>query len=191
VAEESSSLEKGYELPDGNVVVIESERFRCPEVLFQPSFIGKEASGVHDCTPQTIMKCDVDIRKDLYINILLSAPTRGACAKLSCSGGSSLAQHLDRGLGRDHVHRLLRGRSLGRSFSDSPVLPVAAVGTPLLYAAPGHWLGIISGSSMDFKALTHCGAPAHQARRRPCLMDDATPLVSLSHVTEKSASRPP
>jgi len=75
VAAESSELEKSYELPDGNVIVIGSERFRCPEVLFQPSFIGKEASGIHDCTFQTIMKCDVDIRKDLYANIVLSGGT--------------------------------------------------------------------------------------------------------------------
>jgi len=74
-ASESSSLEKSYELPDGNVIVIGNERFRCPEVLFQPSLIGKEASGVHDCTFQTIMKCDVDIRRDLYANIVMSGGT--------------------------------------------------------------------------------------------------------------------
>ena len=74
-ASESSALEKSYELPDGNVIVIGAERFRCPEVLFQPSFIGKEASGVHDCTFQTIMKCDVDIRRDLYANIVMSGGT--------------------------------------------------------------------------------------------------------------------
>ncbi|CAM9357592.1 unnamed protein product [Heterosigma akashiwo] len=74
-ATESSALEKSYELPDGNVIVIGNERFRCPEVLFQPSLIGKEASGIHDCTFQTIMKCDVDIRKDLYSNIVLSGGT--------------------------------------------------------------------------------------------------------------------
>jgi len=74
-ATESSTLEKSYELPDGNVIVIGNERFRCPEVLFQPSLIGKEASGIHDCTFQTIMKCDIDIRKDLYSNIVLSGGT--------------------------------------------------------------------------------------------------------------------
>ena len=74
-AGESSELEKQYELPDGNVITIGNERFRCPEVLFQPSFIGKEAAGIHDTMFQTIMKCDVDIRKDLYGNIVLSGGT--------------------------------------------------------------------------------------------------------------------
>ena len=75
LAQESSALERSYELPDGNTIVIGNERFRCPEVLFQPSLIGKEASGVHDCTFQTIMKCDIDIRRDLYANIVLSGGT--------------------------------------------------------------------------------------------------------------------
>jgi len=74
-AVESSEQEKTYELPDGNIITVGSERFRCPEVLFQPSLIGKEASGVHDTSFQSIMKCDVDIRKDLYSNIVLSGGT--------------------------------------------------------------------------------------------------------------------
>jgi len=74
-ASTSTQIEKSYELPDGQTVVIGNERFRCPEVLFQPSFIGKEASGIHDCTFQTIMKCDIDIRRDLYANIVMSGGT--------------------------------------------------------------------------------------------------------------------
>jgi actin-related protein len=74
-AAESSETEKTYELPDGNIITVGSERFRCPEVLFQPSLIGKESSGIHDTTFNSIMKCDVDIRKDLYANIVLSGGT--------------------------------------------------------------------------------------------------------------------
>eukprot|EP01125_Pyxidicula_operculata_P017824 TRINITY_DN6292_c0_g1_i1.p1 TRINITY_DN6292_c0_g1~~TRINITY_DN6292_c0_g1_i1.p1 ORF type:complete len:258 (-),score=45.92 TRINITY_DN6292_c0_g1_i1:89-862(-) len=71
----SSKLEKSYELPDGQTIVLGNERFRAPESLFQPSFIGREASGIHECTYNSIMKCDVDIRKDLYSNIILTGGT--------------------------------------------------------------------------------------------------------------------
>merc|ERR1712150_452435 len=73
--EESSDGEKMYELPDGRTLKVANQRFRCPEVLFDPSLIGKEASGVHETTYNTIMECDVDIRKDLYGNIVMSGGT--------------------------------------------------------------------------------------------------------------------
>merc|ERR1711993_17238 len=32
------------------VLTIGNERFRCPEALFQPSFLGMEACGIHETT---------------------------------------------------------------------------------------------------------------------------------------------
>ncbi|ELR21176.1 Actin1 [Acanthamoeba castellanii str. Neff] len=67
--------EQSYELPDGQVITIGNERFRAPEALFQPSFLGMESAGIHETTYNSIMKCDVDIRKDLYGNVVLSGGT--------------------------------------------------------------------------------------------------------------------
>jgi actin-related protein len=74
-SETSSEVEKSYELPDGQVITVGNERFRTAEVLFQPSLIGLEQDGLHQLGYQSIMKCDVDIRKDLYANIVLSGGT--------------------------------------------------------------------------------------------------------------------
>jgi actin-related protein len=72
---ESSANDKVYELPDGNTVTVGNHRFRCPEALFKPSLIGKEANGVHELTFNSITKCEIDVRKDLYQNIVLSGGT--------------------------------------------------------------------------------------------------------------------
>ena len=72
MAVSSSSLVKSYELPDGNVLTIGNERFRCPETLFQPALIGQESAGIHETTYNSILKCDIDIRQALYGNTVLS-----------------------------------------------------------------------------------------------------------------------
>merc|ERR1719510_1557145 len=75
IATESSDKEKNYELPDGQIITVGAERFRCSEVLFKPSLIGKESEGVHSLTYESIMACDIDIRRDLYSNTVLSGGT--------------------------------------------------------------------------------------------------------------------
>ncbi|KAI5654428.1 hypothetical protein M9H77_31615 [Catharanthus roseus] len=55
IAKNSSSVEKSYELPDG-----------------QPSLVGMEAAGIHETTYNSIMMSDVNISKDPYGNIVLS-----------------------------------------------------------------------------------------------------------------------
>jgi len=71
----STEHQRDYELPDGQVIQIDSERFRCPEVLFKPSMIGKEFTGIHRQIYESIMNSDIDIRRDLYNNIVMTGGT--------------------------------------------------------------------------------------------------------------------
>ena len=61
-----------YELPDGQVITIGKERFVCPEAIFQPTILGKEIWGIETMTYEAIMECPIDIRKDMFSNILLA-----------------------------------------------------------------------------------------------------------------------
>lgn len=67
-----SSIEKTYELPDGRVITIASERLKCPEAMFNPSLCGKEGPGFHEMTQNSISKCDEDIQRDMYSNVVLA-----------------------------------------------------------------------------------------------------------------------
>ncbi|KAJ6251301.1 actin [Anaeramoeba flamelloides] len=68
----SSDNEQNYELPTGQVITINNERFRCAEPLFQPSLIGMEQKGLHELSFDSINKCDPRFRSDLYRNVIIS-----------------------------------------------------------------------------------------------------------------------
>eukprot|EP01083_Nonionella_stella_P188265 693536_1 len=61
-----------YELYDGQTISIGTEMHRAPEILFKPHLVGMEGKGIHESILESVMKCDVDIRNDLWQNIVLS-----------------------------------------------------------------------------------------------------------------------
>jgi centractin len=64
-----------YELPDGSKIKIGAERFRAPEILFDPELIGLEYPGVHQMVIDSIGRVDMDLRKNLFANIVMSGGT--------------------------------------------------------------------------------------------------------------------
>ncbi|KAF6151927.1 hypothetical protein GIB67_010501 [Kingdonia uniflora] len=76
-----------YELPDGQTIEIGADRFKIPDILFNPSIVqtipGMETfadssppiRGLPQMVLDSINKCDVDIRRELFSSILLSGGT--------------------------------------------------------------------------------------------------------------------
>lgn len=87
-ASKSTEKEENYELPDGQVIQVNNERIRSAEVLFKPHLIGMESEGIAQSAFNTIMRCDIDVRKDLYGNIVLS-------------GGNSMFPNIDLRMEKD------------------------------------------------------------------------------------------
>ena len=74
-AGEGGNLEEKVKLPDGEELTLETERLKCPEALFRPNFLNLPESnikGLHDECCASIQQIDVEIRKDLYSNIILA-----------------------------------------------------------------------------------------------------------------------
>lgn len=71
--EETTDTEKAqYTLPDGAVLEVGPARYRAPELLFRPDLIGEEYEGIHEVLTFAIQKSDMDLRRTLYGNIVLS-----------------------------------------------------------------------------------------------------------------------
>lgn len=61
-----------FVLPDGSMLEVGPARFRAPELLFRPDLVGEECEGIHEVLAFAIQKSDMDLRRVLYSNIVLS-----------------------------------------------------------------------------------------------------------------------
>jgi len=64
-----------HELPDGSIMTINDERFRAAEVLFRPELVGKETEGIHYLAYDSVERCEMDIRRELFGDVVLSGGT--------------------------------------------------------------------------------------------------------------------
>mmetsp|Transcript_42095 Transcript_42095/g.48822 ORF Transcript_42095/g.48822 Transcript_42095/m.48822 type:complete len:382 (-) Transcript_42095:38-1183(-) len=70
-AETSSALDKSYELPDGQVISVGNERFRCAEILFQPSLAGISSKSLPEIIKDAIDNSGMSNKNDLCNNIVI------------------------------------------------------------------------------------------------------------------------
>ncbi|OWR43718.1 actin [Danaus plexippus plexippus] len=105
-----------YELPDGQHVLLCEERFKCPEMLFQPKTCGMNSFNIVDNICSSISKCDLEYKTLFYDNIVLS-------------GGSSLFRGLSERLSVE----------LSRRVSDMPGIKANVSSIPSRHYSS--WLG--------------------------------------------------
>jgi actin beta/gamma 1 len=93
----SEDIIHNYTLPDGNVIKINDERFRCPEALFNPQILGYQHFGIHEHIYNTIQQCEIDLRLDFSRNIVLS-------------GGNTMFKGFKTRLGRE-INAIIEGNN--------------------------------------------------------------------------------
>ena len=74
-AASTTQIERSFEKPDGDIIKFDNERFRCPEALFQPAFLGRDD--------------DPAIQKIIQKAILAGGDTFKTRATVVVSGGST------------------------------------------------------------------------------------------------------
>lgn len=71
-SEEGVADFKDFRMPNGDNITLQDERWKCPEALFNPGLVGLECAGVAGMVWDSISRCEVDIRKTLMANVVLS-----------------------------------------------------------------------------------------------------------------------
>lgn len=87
---------KPFALPDGTVIQVGSERTKAAEIMFKPSIIGFEEPGVHQMVLNSIKRADLNLRDQLYKNIVLS-------------GGNSMIQNFQERLAKEVQNHIGKG----------------------------------------------------------------------------------
>lgn len=76
LARETTVVHKHYTLPDSRTMRIGAERFLAPEILFTPHLRGAaDNEGLTQLIFNTIMKSDINVRKEYFSKIVLSGGT--------------------------------------------------------------------------------------------------------------------
>ncbi|OQR78276.1 Actin-related protein 2, partial [Tropilaelaps mercedesae] len=107
LALETTAVVESYALPDGRQIRVGAERYEAPEILFRPWLIGMESPGIAELVFDSIQSMDVDIRADLYTNVVLSGGT---------TMFPGLPTRLERELKQLYIERVRAGdaKSVGR-----------------------------------------------------------------------------
>jgi len=121
-----------YKLPDGTELSIGSARRRAPEILFNPSIIGAEYGGVQDCIFECISRCDLDLRRDLFKEIVLT-------------GGSTKTKNFGRRLVTELQHKVGEAKAKIKVYAPLERDLIAWIGGSLLTSLEAFrpmWIGL-------------------------------------------------
>eukprot|EP01084_Bolivina_argentea_P038669 71509_1 len=94
--------ETKYELPDGQVITIGNQLFRCTEALFQPHLMGKQMDGLPVLINKSVHKCNPDLKKEFLGNVVLS-------------GGNTMFKGIEERLGKD-MRRIVLLKNLVQGY---------------------------------------------------------------------------
>ena len=72
--DQNNAESREYKLPTGAWISVKEECLKCPELLFAPGLQQNAVieDGIHQFTFNSIMKCEQDIKKNLFQNIVLA-----------------------------------------------------------------------------------------------------------------------